>query len=186
MQDKSWYVFISQTGSEVKSISELCCVKPKMIISNNLGKISKDVLSWIQKEKITLYSLPSKPLISDYRNIKIPKDSLITLHGYLRILPKEFCLEYENIYNGHPALILETKYPELKGKDPQERTWNEKEKYPTVGTVIHKVIPELDAGEIILYNEANNISETKVQHYHLLKNLSLKLWIDFFENLEQS
>ncbi len=75
---KSWYVFISQTGSEVKAISELCCVKPKMIISNNLGKISKDVLSWIQKEKITLYSLPSKPLISDYRNIKIPKDSLIT------------------------------------------------------------------------------------------------------------
>lgn len=176
---KSWYVFISQTGSEVKSISELCCIKPKMIISNNLGKISKDVLSWIQKEKITLYSLPSKPSISDYKNIKIPKDSLITLHGYLRLLPKEFCLEYENIYNGHPALI--NVYPELKGLNKQEDIFYHKEKYPLCGSVIHKVTPELDAGEIVIFEQTENTCNSLDEAYLLLRQTSLKTWRKFFK-----
>ena len=46
------------------------------------------------------------------------KHDLITLHGYLRIIPENICKQCKHIYNGHPGLI--NMYPELKGKDPQE------------------------------------------------------------------
>ena len=58
----------------------------------------------------------------------------------------DFLCNY-NIYNGHPGLI--TKYPELKGKDPQQRAWDNIDNYNEVGSVVHRVVQEVDAGEVI-------------------------------------
>jgi folate-dependent phosphoribosylglycinamide formyltransferase PurN len=55
-------------------------------------------------------------------------DAIVTLHGWLRVIPAYVC-ERSRIYNGHPGLI--TKYPELKGKDPQVRAFIKEGKYPT-------------------------------------------------------
>ena len=60
--------------------------------------------------------------------VKDVDNTLITLNGWLRIVPPDKCAKY-NIYNGHPGLI--TKYPELKGKDPQQRMWENIHEYDT-------------------------------------------------------
>ena len=62
-------------------------------------------------------------------------------------MPPGVCDAFE-IYNGHPGLI--TKYPELKGKDPQERSFKQ---YETAGAVLHKVTAGVDEGDVIDYEE---------------------------------
>ena len=96
------------------------------------------------------------------------------MHGWLRIVPEEICDKYE-IYNGHPGLI--TEYPELKGKDPQVRAFEGK--YKLAGSVIHEVVPEVDAGKI-LYEHAISIDGLTLDEvYSSLHDVSTNLWIDF-------
>lgn len=101
-----------------------------------------------------------------------PADTLITLHGYLRILPANICNRY-TILNGHPGLI--TKYPELKGKDPQVRAWEGK--YPLIGSVVHKVTPGVDEGEVITSVCYTNRCDTLDEIYGKLKQSSLESWL---------
>ena len=94
----------------------------------------------------------------------------------MRIVPEEICGRYE-IYNGHPGLI--TKYPELKGKDPQERAYNDK--YKTAGSVIHRVVPEVDAGEILAEEEVDIKDKSLNEVYESLHEISSDLWVEFLK-----
>jgi folate-dependent phosphoribosylglycinamide formyltransferase PurN len=105
-----------------------------------------------------------------------PKKCFITLHGWLNILPKEICREY-NVYNGHPGYIID--YPELKGKDPQARAFLSKERYRFIGCVLHKVIPEVDEGEILLSKRLPNVYDSVEGIIEACARISLSLWIDF-------
>ena len=108
------------------------------------------------------------------------KGALITLHGYLRIIPADVCKEC-NIVNGHPGLI--TEYPNLKGKDPQERIENW---MSYIGSVCHKVVPEVDAGEILSEDRIamKQVETFKSNYYNILRITSLNAWEKFFENYE--
>ena len=87
----------------------------------------------------------NKYVLEDYEEILMYfPEAIITLHGWLRIMPKEVCERF-SIFNGHPGLI--TEYPELKGKDPQIRAFEGK--YPVMGCVIHKVTAGVDEGKIL-------------------------------------
>ena len=83
------------------------------------------------------------------------------------------CKQCKHIYNGHPGLI--NMYPELKGKDPQERI---KPYMSLIGSVVHKVTPEVDAGEIV-----NNVAvkNNRYDYYNILRETSLEAWEQFFE-----
>src|SRR5690606_27392402 len=99
----------------------------------------------------------------------------ILLIGYLRILSKKVCERHE-IYNIHPADIVN--HPELKGKDPIERVYQEDPahiKYDRLGVVLHKVIPEVDEGKI-LYLETFPRSATQLQAYIDSDKAALNLW----------
>ena len=103
-----------------------------------------------------------------------PKDILITLHGYLRIIPPDICEKY-NIYNGHPGYIIE--HPELKGKDPQVRAWEAGHRW--VGCVVHKVTAGVDEGPIEDFTAVPNSAKSLDELYSLLKQKSLYLWTKF-------
>jgi folate-dependent phosphoribosylglycinamide formyltransferase PurN len=143
-----WKAFFSQSGSEIHKISKRIGRFPDAIITNKsfeeLDKINPDLL---EKCFERFVFIPKKPTVEEYREA-IRRADVITLHGYLRILPPEICGKYK-IYNGHPGLI--TRYPELKGKDPQAKVWQTYpiKKYNVHGHVIHEVIPEVDAGRIV-------------------------------------
>jgi folate-dependent phosphoribosylglycinamide formyltransferase PurN len=180
----NWGVLISQTGSEVIAISEKLGILPSLIVTNNITKISPRNMEIFGGNNVEIHSIPRKPSIVDYLRTRINLKELITLHGYLRILPADlFPYLQGGVYNGHPGLILTEKYPELKGKDPQEKVWLNMEKYTVVGSVVHKCIPELDAGEIVAFEEVKNTAQTKEQLYTLLANTSLTSWRKFFTEI---
>tara|TARA_R110000824_G_scaffold1501_4_gene7481 strand:- start:116 stop:661 length:546 start_codon:yes stop_codon:yes gene_type:complete len=139
---RNWVALFSQTGSEIVELSKVLNKKPDFVITNaNLDEINPNI-----EVDFRLNNEEAKTLdILD--NIEFDtNNTLITLNGWLRIVPPDKCRKY-NIYNGHPGLI--TKYPELKGKDPQQRAWDNIDNYNKVGSVVHKVVEEIDAGKVI-------------------------------------
>ena len=106
-------------------------------------------------------------------------ETLISLHGYLRILPADICEQYE-IYNGHPGAI--GLYPELKGLDPQARAWENCERYSRIGSVVHNVTAGVDEGEIVSEVTVPNLVKSLDEMYGTLKQTSLQSWIKFMED----
>ena len=108
---------------------------------------------------------------------------MVTLHGFLRILPPEICARYR-IYNGHPGLI--TLFPELKGKDPQAKVWwrHADTPYRTHGHVIHEVVPEVDAGKVISakdFYSANIYKDFPSLDAYIAKlhSVAVENWVEF-------
>ena len=181
MQKLSWSVFISQSGSEIKKISEILGVIPKIIITNNKNKMNIEVIEYFKKYSCEVREIPFNPLLAHFSQEDILDSELITLHGFLRIIPKEFINQYKGeMFNGHPALI--SKYPELKGLNKQEDVYYNKDKYPVIGSVIHRVTSVLDDGEIV--KECNRINDviSLDDAYNKLKETSLMSWLLFLKN----
>lgn len=173
-----WVALFSQTGSEILNVSKRLKRFPDTIISNGfLDRTNKELL-----ESKPVFYTRDKPTISDYHKLIGSDESLlVTLHGWLRILPKDICETYSNIWNLHPGLI--TKYPELKGKDPQERIFNKSHLYPDAGVVIHKVIPEVDEGPIALEKSIKNIFANKDDLYYNLHSIATEAWVEFLSEI---
>ena len=73
-----------------------------------------------------------------------PKDGLVALAGYFRILGPEFVEKYQNrAMNVHPALL-----PSFTGLEPQKKALEHGVKI--AGATIHFVANDVDAGPIIL------------------------------------
>ena len=173
---RPWIAFFSQTGSEIVEVSKILGRWPDRIITNkrpdHLRKINQDIplhlLMWTE----------NKPELHEYdwlmRNFDNP---IVTLHGWLRVVPEDTCRKYE-IYNGHPGLI--TKYPELKGKDPQYRAWEGN--YRSAGCVIHKVTAGVDEGEVLMERESIHGQLPKNDIFRILHDTSVKMWGEFLHN----
>jgi folate-dependent phosphoribosylglycinamide formyltransferase PurN len=183
IEDRPWMAFFSQSGQELHNIISFFNRKPDAIITNRQDDIGVFMPLLLEKEKgaVNWISLPKKPNVKDYKTaLEKFNDPVITLHGYLRVIPEDICDSYE-IYNLHPGLI--TEYPELKGKDPQERAI--KSKYEKIGCVIHRVIPEIDCGEVIMANSIDTANLDEETQYNNLRALATVMWYDFFNNFKQ-
>jgi len=168
-----WIAFFSQTGTEIVDIAKSLDRWPDKIITNqrpeHLRKINDELL-----EREIIY-LPNKPTVDDY-NVVLEDNALVTLHGWLRVMPPTICEKFL-IYNGHPGLI--TEYPELKGKDPQVRAFEGK--YPVAGAVLHKVTAEVDEGKIIAEERFNTFNLELDDLFRILRDRSLYMWINFLK-----
>ena len=188
-----WVAFFSQTGSEIVNISKAINRWPDVFVTNKqtTNEVNNDLLSVVESHLtyptgLNRYIiLPTSPKEIDYLKVadilgysildeKWQDEVLITLHGYLRILPPDFT-KSSTIYNGHPGLI--TKHPELKGIDPQKKAWSEN--HIRIGCVIHKVIPELDSGEVVAEKMIHNNFDTFIDMLDALHVASSELWINF-------
>jgi len=172
-----WIAFFSQTGSEIVELSKSLGRKPDLIVTNNFEEKIK-FNSGVRELDVTIMSAKHDLLMNYFRSQSVYNISqtIISLHGYLRILPPDICEQYE-VYNGHPGAI--NIYPELKGKDPQEKVWLEMEKYNIIGSVVHRCTAELDAGDIMKSVEVSNVNYSRDEVYTSLKRTSLSAW-NFF------
>ena len=175
----NWVAFFSQTGSEIVSLSKALGRSPDLIVTNNF----EEKISFhpeLRSLGATILSARHDRLMVYFREQRIfdPSSTIVSLHGYLRVLPADICEKY-TIFNGHPAPI--DLYPELKGKDPQERIWQDKEKYPIIGSVVHECTAELDAGQIVKAVHLTNRNYTKDEVYDSLKMSSLAAWTFFMK-----
>jgi folate-dependent phosphoribosylglycinamide formyltransferase PurN len=170
-----WIAFFSQTGAEIADISERLERWPDLIITNkrpdNLRTIDGRIVEYGYTE------IPNKPTVEDLDNV-LQDNAIISLNGWLRIMPPIVCNKYL-IYNGHPGLI--TKYPELKGKDPQKRAFEGD--YDVAGAVIHKVTAELDEGRIISEEYFNCSGLSLDELFRILKDRSLYMWTNFLKEV---
>ena len=178
---RDWLACFSQRGDEIYNLVREFNRWPNTIITNNPkveSVLARDYL-YSKCPPFDFHELPVRPHAEDYVEIvEQYKEPIITLHGFLRIVPPTICEKYE-IYNLHPGLI--TSYPELKGKDPQERAWEGK--YPYIGAVIHKVTAGVDEGEIMVFKGIKNNCKSLDETYNVLKNLSFNLWKEFLPGL---
>lgn len=176
---KDWGVLISQTGSEIIAISKETGFLPSLLVSNNLSKMPLETLEMLCELGVTVKEIPFRPTLEDYIIPELLEKKLITLHGFLRILPPAFFEHYAGeLYNGHPGLI--TYHPELKGKDPQVRAWEGN--YDTVGSVVHKVTEGVDEGEVVRFSAVPNTAKSLDEMFLILRNTSLMSWKNFFQD----
>jgi len=168
-----WIAFFSQTGSEIVELSKTLGRKPDLLVTNNFESKIK-FHPGVRELGVTIQSAGHDILMTYFRNQVVwnPDEILITLHGYLRIIPEDVCTKY-NMINGHPALI--TQFPELKGKDPQVRTWEGK--YRIIGSVVHNVAPGVDEGEVLSSVAYTNRCESLDEMYGKLRQSSLESWL---------
>lgn len=182
MNKLNWSCFISQSGQEVYDICKNLCIVPKLVITNNPRKLREEVSEFLKDNRCEVRSIPFNPSLEHYLQEDILNSNIITLHGYLRILPGEFIQSYRprTIYNGHPGLI--TYYPELKGFNPQIRAWEGE--YPTIGSVVHEVTEGVDEGKVVRFTAVPNHENSLDGVYEQLRHTSLDAWLKFFkENL---
>jgi len=182
MKDNQWIALFSQTGSEIVELSKRLGKFPDVIVTNN-----GDESTWCKElqeldvhrrsSRIVVVSSIQAKTANFLHNIQGSKNSLVTLHGWLRIIPADICVQYE-IVNGHPGLI--TRYPELKGYDPQIRYWDNKDTYEYYGSVVHNVTAEVDEGKVLTSCE-RKLEGDHEHPFNLLKDTSLEAWLDFFK-----
>ena len=167
-----WYTLFSQTGSEIFQISERLGKYPDMVLCNKqdgFDSINQNLIG-----KVPIIFTDKKPTAEQYLHY-IPEDALVTMHGWLRIVPGEVC-EKRDIYNGHPGLI--TEYPQLKGKDPQQKAIDLGLEYS--GCILHKATAELDGGPVIDVSDKVVIEgKTEDEVFAGLHEASVDLWVEF-------
>lgn len=176
--ERYWVALFSQTGSEIVNVSKQIGRWPDLILTNQTDetKVNPALVTAVIHKEVRLAEITTQITAEVYR-IFIPPGALVTLHGWLKIVPPEICDEYE-IYNGHPGLI--TKYPELKGKDPQKKALELK--LPMTGTVIHSVTKEVDSGEIVYWNELDIMPGESLESLtERLHKLSEHIWVKFLK-----
>jgi formyltetrahydrofolate hydrolase len=170
-----WITFFSQTGAEIADLSESIGRWPDLIITNerpdHLRTIDPRIVEYGYIE------VPNKPTVSDLDAV-LQDNAIITLHGWLRIMPEVICNKYL-IYNGHPGLI--TKYPELKGKDPQVKA--HKLGHEVAGAVIHKVTAGVDEGRIIMEEYFNATQLDLDDLFRILRDRSLYMWSNLLKQV---
>ena len=143
-------VFISGTGSNLKSLIEFSKIKKspisiELIFSNNpkakglnyakINKIKKKVLNFKNK------NLSESKLLYILKNNNV---ELICLAGFMKILSKNFIKKFKGkILNIHPSLL-----PKYKGLNTHVRALKNKEKYS--GCTVHFVNSKLDSGRVVL------------------------------------
>ena len=176
MDKRPWLTFFSQTGSEIADLSEKLGRWPSRIITNERPEHLRTIDPRVEKNGYI--TLSNKPKLNEYYSVlDYYKDAVVTLHGWLRIFPEELCGQFET-YNGHPGLI--TKYPELKGKDPQVRAFEGG--YKIGGSVIHHVSAGVDEGKVISSREVSLEGLDLDGIFLILRDTSQSLWIDFLKN----
>jgi phosphoribosylglycinamide formyltransferase-1 len=141
-------IFISGTGSNLKSLIKFSKLKKSpiiinMIISNN-SKAKGLQYSKIYKIKKKVFdfksALSEKKAITELKKNNI---DLICLAGFMKILSKNFINNFKGkILNIHPSLL-----PKYKGLNTHEKAIKNKDKYS--GCTVHFVNSKLDSGKII-------------------------------------
>ena len=152
-------VLVSGRGSNLEAILDavdnryITKGEIKVVVSNKPGSLALDIAKKQNVPGITLddHGFPKKSWEYDKRTIAAlksngvtPKDGLVLLAGYMRIISDQFIDEYRHrIMNVHPALL-----PSFPGLEAQKQALDHGVKI--AGCTVHFAEKTVDAGPIIL------------------------------------
>ena len=173
---RTWIAMFSHTGGEIARLCKRLKRCPDRVITNQApGKICKELERHKLLDVLYCAKTPDEP---EYERMFSRGNPIITLHGWMRIIPGRVC-EHNEIINLHPGLI--TKYPELKGKDPQLKAWQLQ--HPQVGCVLHRAVEEVDSGEIIDKKWSYNRFDTFDEMDQRLRANAEHLWVKYLKSV---
>jgi phosphoribosylglycinamide formyltransferase 1 len=188
-------VLVSGRGSNLESILEavdgkyITKGKVAVVVSNKPGVGALEIA---RKHHVPTVVLDDKGLAKmdpeyDRKTIAAldahgvnPKDGLVALAGYFRILSPAFVERYHNrIMNIHPALL-----PAFPGLDAQKRALEHGAK--VAGATVHFVAKEVDGGPIILQahvpvrddDTVESLSERILRQEHRLYPEAIRLFTE--------
>lgn len=173
-----WYSLFSHTGSETKAVMEQLSdeLLLRKVLTTNMdyaGQLPM-VLRFRKADWINQWLMQPG---------NVEPNSIVTLNGYMRILPEEVINHLHSIgctvLNIHPAPIQ--LYPDLRGKDPQERLYEgiQSGKYGFIGVVIHEVDAGVDTGKIVNWElQFADPSMSKDKLYECLHDMGTRLWVE--------
>lgn len=181
---RSHIALFSHTGQEIYDLAQILGKWPDVIVTNERPKDKRQIYPELEATGRFL-EVPNRPteetldcVFSTFEN------PIITLHGWMRIMPPGLCWKY-NMYNLHPAPLHYPEYEFLKGQDPQQRAWEANCK--KIGTVIHRVTAGVDEGKILYANEYTVQDRlTLDETFTILRQLSLDLWVQFWHDTEKN
>lgn len=180
-----WYGLFSHTGKELEMLAGMdhdwdlrldSVITDNMDYSGNLSSKGVMVLKVASRQDVN-WLLKQPQYVED--------DSIVTLNGYMGIVPADVLHNLKvrgcKVYNIHPAPIQ--MYPELKGKDPQERMYEgiQRREYNYIGVVIHEVDEGVDTGKVVHWVlQLADHGMTKGELYTRLRELGVHAWESFF------
>ncbi len=188
-------VLVSGRGSNLQSILEavdrsyITKGKVNVVVSNKPGIGALEVAKKHHVQTVVLddRGLPKMDPEYDRKTIATleahgvtPKDGLVALAGYFRILSPQFVDRYlHRIMNVHPALL-----PAFPGLDAQKRALEHGVKVS--GATVHFVAKEVDAGPIILQahvpirddDTVETLSERILRQEHRLYPEAIRLFTE--------
>ena len=179
----NWYRLFSHTGKETEAIeaSGVVGLPLDAAFTTNLqykGPLTKRCKLYTLADHADVNWLLKHPTM-------VADNSIITLNGYMGILPADVLENLKvrkcKVYNIHPAPIQ--LYPELRGKDPQERLYEgiQKREYSYIGVVIHEVDTGVDTGKIVHWAiQMADHTMTKEELYKCLHEMGTQAWKSFF------
>ncbi len=180
-------VLISGGGSNLQAFidqikSDDLPLEIALVISNNAGVFG---LERAAKAGITTRVIDhrefSTRLAFDHeliREIDEVQPDVVVLAGFMRILTEEFVDHYHNrLINIHPSLL--PKYP---GTNTHQRALDSKDQWH--GASIHFVVPEVDAGPVIVQGRLrirpDDSSDSLQQRIHKIEHVLYPLALRWF------
>ncbi len=156
-----WAVFISGNGSNLQALIDAEPPVPiAMVVSNKADAYGV--------ERARNAGIPVKILSKEISwgelsaELKANHIERIFLAGFMKVIPEPFIQEWpQKILNLHPSLL-----PNYKGLRAIERSY---EDGAAMGVTIHWVIPDLDAGPILLQKEIFAAQEAKALSFEQVK-----------------
>lgn len=139
-------VFISGGGSTLQALLEMHHqIDISLIVTNK-----KNVLGALKAKRFGKKVIHfNKEMGFEKLNeiLKQNKIDSIMLAGFMKILPESFLKNWTGrIFNIHPSLL-----PMYPGLNSAERSWEDNY---DMGVSIHEVIPEMDAGRVLLQQKS--------------------------------
>ena len=170
-------VFISGGGSCLQALLEVSEYQNiKLVVTNK-----KNILGILKAKRfgVEVIEMNSKFQFSDVHQVLIEKKiQKIFLAGFMKMIPADFLCHWAgHIFNIHPSLL-----PKFRGLHAFEKSFAAGGPF---GVTIHHVIPELDAGEIVLQKksslqishsctEKKALTELRLTEQHLLREFVQK------------
>ncbi len=152
---KKWAVFISGTGSNLNAMLDIR-ENIRLVVSS-----SSQALGILKSKRagVPTLILP-KPI--DWNQLNQTLESFginaIFLAGFMKIIPESFISDFKGtIINLHPSLLPD--YPGLKSI---EKAFQDQK---PLGVSVHQVIPEVDAGEILVQRRTETLQSLESSEF---------------------
>ncbi len=171
-----WAVFVSGRGSNLQALLDQNEFRIVLVVTSNSKAPGVLKAKRLGIPVIVFTKKDSWLALSD--ELKQRRVQKIFLAGFMRLIPEDFVTTWSHkMLNVHPSLL-----PLFPGLNAIEQSYNSAE---NMGVTVHVVVPEMDAGPIVLKKVAHRREKTDNSKQSMQEALTLSEAEFLISNTEQ-